>query len=351
MLRPSKPESTAILRVDDEAQEVRCERSIDLEVEFPFVSVVVSFHNEGAFLRRCLQALLNQSYPRDRYEIILVNDGSVDGTQETISDLLLNPKTTIRIFSQSDRGPAAGRNLGVANATGTILVFTDPDCIPDSAWLMEHAKHYAAREVGGVEGRVETDWKELLYPVRVSPAGFRYVTCNISYRKEVLEEIGLFDENFRWREDTDLAYRVIGAGWKIESERSAVVHHPVKKLTKRALAVHGLKHRFDVALYRKHPDIVGKDFRLRKLGPVALSREFFFCAAALLSVFFLWLAFSVSIFLSLPLLIMLVAWAILQRHRMLRRKARASLIWMVAFIVLMEIGRVWGSLKFRRFML
>jgi GT2 family glycosyltransferase len=329
----------------------RSKRSIDLELEFPFISVVVSFHNEGALLRKCLQALLNQTYPRDRYEVILVNDGSADGSQETISDILLNPNTTVRIFSQSDKGPAAGRNLGVANAKGTVVAFTDPDCIADSAWLMEHARHYAEREVGGVEGRIETDCKELLYPIRVSPAGFRYVACNISYRREVLERIGLFDENFRWREDSDLAYRVIGAGWKIESERDAVVYHPVKKLTKRALAIYGLKHRFDVALYRKHPDIVGKDFRLRKLGPVALSREFFSCAAGLLSAFLLWLAFSVSIPLSLSLFIVLAAWAILQRHRMLRRSARASLAWMVAFIVLVEIGRVWGSFQFRRFML
>ena len=61
--------------------------------ELPFISIVVSFHNEGACLRKCLQALLVQTYSREKYEVILVDDGSVDGSQETISD------------SSSDSGP------------------------------------------------------------------------------------------------------------------------------------------------------------------------------------------------------------------------------------------------------
>ena len=257
----------------------------------------------------------------------------------------------MKLFSQSDKGPAAGRNLGVVNAKGSIVVFTDPDCVADSAWLMEHARHYVTREVGGVEGRVETDWEELLYPIRVSPAGFRYVTCNMSYRKDVLNKVGMFDEGFRWREDTELAYRVIAAGWKIDSERSAVVHHPVKTLTKPALVASGLKHSYDVALYMKHPDLTMKDLRLRKLGPIALSPEFFFSVAGLVSVLLLCLAFLMSTAFGIFLVALLGSAAILKRQGMLRRKAKASLIWMTVFTILIEIGRLRGSFRLRSFVL
>jgi glycosyltransferase involved in cell wall biosynthesis len=321
------------------------------KADLPFVSVVISFHNDAAYLRRCLLSLLNQTYPRELHEIILVNDGSVDGSQETISDLLGRHRATLKLFTESDRGPAAARNLGVMKARGSIVAFTDPDCVVDEAWLAEHAKCYVSEEVGGVEGRVETDWNNLLYPIRVSPAGYRYITANMSYRRTVLEKVGLFDENFRWKEDDELAYRVIEAGWAIRSEDRAIVYHPVRTLAMRGLVSYGLKHRYDVLFYEKHPDLAKSYFRIIKLGPLALTREFLICSAGVLVTCLLGVAFSSNTAIGLALLALFASLGAYQRRRMLKRRAKASLIWMAAFIVLIEIGRLWGCFKFRRFML
>jgi len=312
---------------------------------------VVSFHNEARYLRRCLLSLLDQTYPKDRYEIILVNDGSQDASQETISDLLDAERARVSLLVQSDRGPAAGRNLGVAHAKGAIVAFTDPDCVADKDWLVQHVESYVSNEIGGVEGRVETDWSELLYPIRVSPAGFRYVTCNMSYRLDALKEVGSFDEDFRWKEDDELAYRVIEAGWRLVSATNAVVYHPVKMLSKRALISYGLKHRYDIPFYRKHPQVAKNYFQLRRLGPLAVTPEFLFSVGSLLAILLAWLALSINTFIGFSLIALLAFLAVWQRRRMLKRKAKASLLWMAVFIVLIELGRIYGSVEFRKFLL
>ena len=319
--------------------------------ELPFVSVVVSFHNEGAFLNQCVASLLELSYPPERFEIILVNDGSDDGSEEAVSELVRANEARIRILTQPDKGPAAGRNLGVSNAKGSIVAFTDPDCIVDKGWLKQHVANYRSEDIGGVEGKVETDWDQLMEPIRISPAGYRYVTCNISYRREVLEKVGLFDEQFRWKEDDEVAYRVIKAGWKIVTDEHAIIYHPVKKLSARGLVRFGLKHRYDVPFYGKHPDVAKGYFRMVKFGPIALTREFF-VACGLILIFLLALVglLTGNVITLLPL-IPAAVWGMIHRRSMLRRKVKASILWMTIFILLIEVGRLWGTIKFRRFFL
>jgi GT2 family glycosyltransferase len=324
------------------------ERSAD---QLPFASVVVSFHNEAAFLNRCVASLLKQSYPSERYEIILVNDGSEDDWEGSVGELVRANPTRIRVLSQTDKGPAAGRNLGIRNSRGSIVAFTDPDCVVDANWLLGHVKSYTSQEIGGVEGRVETDFEQLLEPIRVSPAGFRYVTCNISYRREALEKVGLFDENFRWKEDDDLAYRVIENSWRLVPDTSAVIYHPVKYLEPRAFIHLALKRRYDVLLYKKHRDTVKRYLRLRTLGPIALSPEFLTVCAGLLAVLLVLMFLTVAPVVAAVALICLFGWAVLKRRSMARRRPKASFFWMTVQVITVEVARLWGSFKFHRFLI
>jgi GT2 family glycosyltransferase len=324
------------------------ERSAD---QLPFASVVVSFHNEAAFLNRCVASLLKLSYPSESYEVILVNDGSEDGWEGIVAELVRANPTRIRVLSQTDKGPAAGRNLGILNSRGSVVAFTDPDCVVEPNWLLRHVKSYTSQGIAGVEGRVETDCEELLDPIRVSPAGFRFVTCNISYRREVLEKVGLFDENFRWKEDDDLAYRVIENGWKLVSDTSAVVYHPVKYLKPRALIRLALKRRYDVLLYKKHQDIVKGYLHLKTLGPVALSPEFFSVCAGLLGVLLVLVFLTVAPVVAAAAFICLFGWGVFKRRSMARRRPKASFFWVTVQVLSVELGRLWGSFKFHRFLL
>ncbi len=101
----------------------------------PFVSVVVPAYNSAAFLPRCLGSLFAQSYPMERYEIILVDDGSTDETGECARQLGERWAGALRVISKANGGPASARNAGIRAATGDLVAFTDSDCIADPDWV------------------------------------------------------------------------------------------------------------------------------------------------------------------------------------------------------------------------
>jgi len=317
----------------------------------PFVSIIVSFHNESSYLRSCVKSLLELDYPKDSYEIILVNSGSTDGSQETIEDMFRAEGSRITVLQDSDRGPAAGRNLGIKVAKGEILAITDPDCVPDRNWLVYHVGHYDNKKVGAVQGRTVTDWDNLCHPVRVAPVLFPYTTCNMSYRAKALREVGPFDEQFRYKEDAEIALRLLEAGWLIENEPRALVYHPVKKLGIRGIVHYGLRHVYDPLLYKKHPEMASSFIGVRKLGPVAITAEFGYVSGLSslgLATIFLRSSYSqLSLFLAfITLTIILAAYAKLRRS--MPKKAPVPVMFLA---LIREVSRFYGSLKFRKFLL
>src|SRR5262245_33713617 len=107
------------------------------------ISVVVPTYNRVERLRHVIAALESQSYPRNDYEVIVVSDGSNDGTHAYLEAL----RSTMRLrwFSQSNRGPAAARNAGVDKAVGELIAFIDDDVVPEAGLLAEHVRaHHEA---------------------------------------------------------------------------------------------------------------------------------------------------------------------------------------------------------------
>ncbi|MGF1456972.1 MAG: glycosyltransferase [Alphaproteobacteria bacterium] len=96
----------------------------------PFVSVIVPVFNNGPYLEPCLRALERQSYPRDRLEILCVDNGSTDGSLDR-----LRSHGRIHVLQESKRGSYAARNRGLRAARGEIIAFTDGDCIADPDWV------------------------------------------------------------------------------------------------------------------------------------------------------------------------------------------------------------------------
>ena len=192
-------------------------------------SVVVPTHNRKALLRRCLRALVHQQYPD--YEIIVVDDGSTDGT----GDMVQREFPQVRYIRQEPTlGPAAARNRGVHVARGEIVAFTDDDCVPPPDWLARLAQGFAdypqAAAVGGIQeaseqvlrtrvlARYERFVTRRVYglgeaPVVGSPAPGG--TNNLAVRRDLLLEIGGFDETFPVAagEDADLLRRLAKRGY------------------------------------------------------------------------------------------------------------------------------------------
>lgn len=234
------------------------EVQIDCKSFLPFVSVVVPFYNAKKTIFPLLTSLLNQTYPAEKFEIILVDDGSKDDTVLALGKLLPNIRSPqIKILHNEDtRGPASARNKGILESKGPIVAFTDSDTVPDTDWLKNLVNGFNDEDVGGVRGLTTTD-SYRLFPVRVAPVGFNsgYKTCNMAYRKDALLTVGLFDEKFRhpFGEDGDIAHRILDSGLRIADVPDAKVLHPIKKRKLRQTINDALLRRYDVLFFHKHP--------------------------------------------------------------------------------------------------
>ena len=104
----------------------------------PFISVVVPVLNGQATIKDCVKSLLSQSYPSARYEIIIVDNGSTDRTIRILNSC----QNSLRLLRETKKGSYAARNTGISCAAGSIIAFTDSDCIADKDWLIHISKPF-----------------------------------------------------------------------------------------------------------------------------------------------------------------------------------------------------------------
>ena len=212
------------------------------------ISVIIPSYNNRDVLRETIEHLRGQTLAADLYEIVVVDDGSTDGTAEMVDDLAGRRGAAIRYVGQANRGRSAARNLGVRTARGRIVVFLDSDLWATPTLLAEHHRHYPAGATGrGVQGRTVTHPESRVTPfMRVKEmtpdltirrrrdlSPFHVTTRNCSMlREEVLAADG-FDETFSgygW-EDIELAIRMHERGTRFEYEPQALgYHHHVEDL-------------------------------------------------------------------------------------------------------------------------
>jgi len=201
----------------------------------PFVSIIVPTFNGEKKLARLLPSLLNQSYPRDRYEIIVVDNNSTDGTAAFVRSF-----DVVRYeFYDRVQTSYAARNHGIGVARGEILAFTDDDCEADPHWLANAVQWFAHSDVGGVAGRIlggETDndiarWQSRrkhldMHPDLETSPRPHVVTANVLYRREAFDRVGLFRESMISSGDWDFACRVAADGrYRFRAAPDATVRH------------------------------------------------------------------------------------------------------------------------------
>lgn len=213
------------------------------------LSVIIPTYNRRAMVEKCLRALLDQSYDRAFYEIIIVDDGSTDGTDLFINEALKKPGPVLRCFRQEKKGPAAARNIGISNARGQIALFLGDDIMADRNLLKEHHewhRHYPDENVG-VLGNITwskdisvtpfMEWLEnggpqfAFHKIRgqldIDPERFFY-SSNISLKRQfLLSRGGFFDETFPAAayEDVELGYRLKKRGMKLKYNKDALAYH------------------------------------------------------------------------------------------------------------------------------
>ena len=202
----------------------------------PLVSVVIATYRRPAKLAGLVDALHAQTLPADRFEIVIVDDGSSDDTAAVLTKLAATSAVALRpILMDENRGPAAARNTGWRAAVAPVIAFTDDDCVPQPDWLAAGLAAMATGEVG-VVGRTKPNPDQLGHrgpfsrTLDVTDTRFMQ-TCNVFYRRADLELVNGFDERIRAKggEDTDLGWKVADLGREIVFADGAVVYHDISE--------------------------------------------------------------------------------------------------------------------------
>lgn len=238
----------------------------------PTVSVVIPTHHRPTLLRRCLEAVLAQTYPSDRVEIIVVEDGGPGEGERVVAELRdRNTDAGLRYLAVEQGGPGAARNAGWRVARGDAIAFTDDDTIPDAGWLEAGAQALQGG-ADAVSGRTVVPLADAPTDAEANVQGLEratFATCNVLVRRQWLENVGGFDPRFRraYREDSDLEFRLLDAGARIVRSDAAVVIHPPRGERPFASVGQQRNQLYDALLFRKHPH----RFRatIRKRPPMA----------------------------------------------------------------------------------
>ena len=201
-------------------------------------SVILPTYNRREQLIRCLSSIAVCSFDRDRFEIIVVNDGGA-----AIDDIALDPQfalVPLRIVSQPNGGPAAARNFGSAIARGRSLVFIDDDCIALQDWLErleEAVSRFPRSLIGGKTVNVLrhnafsqasqslVDYVYHYYNDEGADRTCFFASNNLTVDARMFAETGGFDESFRTAEDRDFCRMWKAKGWAFHYVPGIVVHH------------------------------------------------------------------------------------------------------------------------------
>lgn len=200
---------------------------------------MVATHGRAGLLPRLVEALERQ-VGAPPFDVVLVDDGSPDATWETIERLKATSPVPVRgVRMPGQSGPAAARNAGWRAAEHALIAFTDDDCVPQPQWLATLAEALASVDIAQGCTRPDPAQEHLLGPFArtmdvQSETGY-YQTCNVGYRRAVLEAVGGFDDDLRQAgEDIELATRAIAWGATTAFCDDAVVHHDVRPSSLRA---------------------------------------------------------------------------------------------------------------------
>ncbi|MDD5382514.1 MAG: glycosyltransferase [Candidatus Margulisbacteria bacterium] len=240
-------------------------------------SVIIGAYNQKEILKRTLESLFNQTYPADKYEIVLIDSMSSDGTDAMIEQL--KPTCRLNYLRQENQGKVVARNRAIREAKGAVIIFTDADIPVEKNWVAEHLKaqqKYPDTAFAGQTIRLRReDLTDTELPTRFKPfqkINWSYfLTGNLSIPKELIIKAGLFDENFKeygW-EDIELGYRLHKMGIPLRFLPSALNHH-LHPVTKEGfLNIMYKMGKSAAVFYHRHPNLQIKLYL--GLNPLALA--------------------------------------------------------------------------------
>jgi glycosyltransferase involved in cell wall biosynthesis len=242
------------------------------------VSVILAIRNEETFIGKCLESLLKQDFPQGKYEIIIVDGMSQDKTREVLTFYQEKFPGVIRVLDNPEKTQAPGRNIGIRNAKYKIVLIFSGHAYAHNQFLsiLVNKLHSAPPEVAGVGsihlppederffGKVIADVQTSILGGAGSSYRQKHRTNYVDsvafcvYKKEVLESIGLLDENLDIGEDFELNWRIKKAGFKLMVCYDAITYYYRKHSSFKMLSTRMIKYGFWRAVVaKKHPDSFG----------------------------------------------------------------------------------------------
>jgi cellulose synthase/poly-beta-1,6-N-acetylglucosamine synthase-like glycosyltransferase len=207
----------------------------------PRVSVIIPARDAARTVSACLEGVLAQTYPRERLEIIVVDNASRDDTRALASRsgvVVLDERLVLTSY--------AARNRGARHATGEVLAFTDADCVPANDWLDQLVRPFDDGAVAAVTGHVDdapalTLCEELTARIRPFARPQRngletLLTVNVAIRRDSFHECGGFDEMLPTGGDVDLGWRMQQKGFRLTHAPAARVAHRHRSTLRRVFA-------------------------------------------------------------------------------------------------------------------
>lgn len=227
----------------------------------PRVSVIIPTYNRAPYLARALGALRQQTVAAGAFEVIVVDDGSTDDTAAVLGQAWPFPLQSVR---QTNQGPAAARNAGIALARSEIILFIDDDVVPAVDLVARHLRAHAepgrvvigrmappkGRQPCWAEWELRTLERQYTHMIGgiFEPTPRQFYTANASVRREDVQRAGMFDVRYRRAEDVELAYRLEEGGATFVFLSDACVLHDTPRSFSSWMAMAGQYGRYDVLL-------------------------------------------------------------------------------------------------------
>lgn len=205
----------------------------------PIFSIIIPTYNRPGQLFDCLQGIDRLTYPRDCFEVIVVDDGSRTPLDDIVGNF--SRRMPVKLISQNNSGPANARNRGAAEAKGDFLAFTDDDCTPSSGWLHALAESFRDRPDCGIGGKTINILTDNLYAEtsqmlldylyeyynRDLQAPRFFASNNLAFPRKAFLSSGGFNARYRFpaAEDRELCDRWVAQGRRLRYSPDAVIFH------------------------------------------------------------------------------------------------------------------------------
>lgn len=207
----------------------------------PTVSIVVPVYNDPDGIQTTLESLTSLSYPSDRYEVIVVDNDSTDETASVVESFTADHENVTLRFEREVQSSYAARNTGIEHATGEVLSFVDADMHVDADWLIKAIDELdtSGADYMGCHVELYTPGEETTLADRFNArSGFdieRYVTelsfaptCCLFVRREVVDDVGVFDQRLVSSGDLEFGNRVADAGYELHYAEDVTMYHPTR---------------------------------------------------------------------------------------------------------------------------